>query len=70
MFNNLKTDILKNYPTLLPDENTLQKFDEIVKPLFQQMLNLTRESHELTILRDTLLPCLMSGEIDVSEINI
>ena len=70
VFNNLKTDILKNYPTLLPDENTLQKFDEIVKPLFQQMLNLTRESHELTILRDTLLPCLMSGEIDVSEINI
>lgn len=68
VFNNLKTDILKGYPTILPDEETLQRFDGIIKPMFLQMLNLTRESHDLMDLRDTILPRLMSGELDVSGI--
>ena len=68
VFNNLKTDILKGYPTILPDEETLQRFDGIIKPMFLQMQNLTRESHDLMDLRDTILPRLMSGELDVSGI--
>lgn len=68
VFNNLKTDILKGYPTILPDEETLQRFDGIIKPMFLQMQNLTRESHDLMDLRDTVLPRLMSGELDVSGI--
>ena len=70
VFNNLKTDILKGYPTILPDEGTLQRFDEIIKPMFLQMQNLTRESHDLMDLRDTILPRLMSGELDVSNIQL
>lgn len=70
VFNNLKTDILKAYPTVLPDEDTLQRFDSIVKPMFLQIQNLTRESHKLTKLRDTLLPRLMSGELDVSALDL
>ena len=70
VFNNLKTDILKGYPTILPDEGTLQRFDEIIKPMFLQMQNLTRESHDLMDLRDTILPRLMSGELDVSGIQL
>ena len=70
VFNNLKTDILKGYPTILPDEETLQRFDGIIKPMFLQMQNLTRESHDLMDLRDTILPRLMSGEIDVSGIQL
>lgn len=70
VFNNLKTDILKGYPTILPDEETLQRFDGIIKPMFLQMQNLTRESHNLMDLRDTILPCLMSGELDVSGIDL
>ena len=42
VFNNLKTDILKGYPTILPDKETLRRFDDIVMPMFQQMQNLTR----------------------------
>lgn len=70
VFNNLKTDILKGYPTILPDEETLQRFDGIIKPMFLQMQNITRESHDLMDLRDTILPRLMSGELDVSGIQL
>lgn len=70
VFNNLKTDILKGYPTILPDEETLHRFDEIVKPMFLQMQNLTRESHRLADTRDAILPQLMSGELDVSDLAI
>lgn len=70
VFNNLKTDILKGYPTILPDKETLRRFDDIVMPMFQQMQNLTRESHKLADMRDVLLPKLMSGELDVSNIDL
>ena len=70
VFNNLKTDILKGYPTILPDSETLQRFDAVVKPMFLQMQNLTRESHKLSDMRDALLPKLMSGEVDVFNLDL
>lgn len=70
VFNNLKTDILKGYPTILPDEETLQRFDDTIKPMFLQMQNLTRESYRLADTRDAILPQLMSGELDVSNLNL
>ena len=70
VFNNLKTDILKNYPTILPDKETLHRFDAIVFPIFLEMQNRTRESHKLIAMRDALLPKLMSGELDVSAIDL
>lgn len=70
VFNNLKTEILRNYPTILPNTDTLRNFDNIIIPMFQQILNVTRESHKLSALRDVLLPKLMSAEIDVSGIDL
>ena len=70
VFTNLKTDILKNYPTNLPTDEVLNEFDEIIKPIFSMILSKTRESKRLTEIRDTLLPRLMSGELDVSDIEI
>ena len=70
VFNNLKTDILKEYPTILPDNETMQSFNAVVIPMFYQIQNLTRESHRLAKLRDAILPQLMTGEIDVSNLNI
>ena len=70
VFNNLKIDILKEYPTILPDEETLRCFDDVVKPLFLQMRNLTRESHKLSDTRDAILPQLMSGNLDVSALDL
>lgn len=70
VFTNLKTDILKNYPTNLPTDEVLNEFDEIIKPIFSMILSKTRESKRLTEIRDTLLPRLMSGELDVSNIEL
>lgn len=70
VFTNLKTDILKNYPTYLPPEDTLKQFDQLVQPIFSRILSITRETKRLCEIRDTLLPKLMNGEIDVSTIDI
>lgn len=70
IFNNLKTDILKRYPTILPDEEMLHNFDSVVKPMFLQMQNLTRESYRLENTRNVILPQLISGELDVSNIDL
>ena len=70
VFTNLKTDILKNYPTYLPTEDVLKKFDELVQPIFSMILSKTREIKRLAEIRDTLLPKLMSGELDVCDIKL
>lgn len=70
VFTNLKTDILKNYPTCLPTEDVLKKFDGLVQPIFSMILSKTREIKRLAEIRDMLLPKLMSGELDVSDIDL
>lgn len=68
VFTNLKTDILKTFPVTKADETTLKEFDTLVVPLFDAMLNADRENFKLAAMRDSLLPKLMSGEIDISNI--
>ena len=63
IFTNLKTDILKNFEILLPSTETLSKFQDIIKPIFEKVLATQREIKQLETLRDTLLPKLMNGEI-------
>lgn len=70
VFTNLKTDILKNYPTYLPTEDVLKKFDGLVQPIFSMILSKTRETKRLSEIRNTLLLKLMSGELDVSDIDL
>ena len=70
VFTNLKTDILKNYPTYLPTEDVLKKFDGLVQPIFSMILSKTREIKRLAEIRDTLLHKLMSGELDISGIEL
>lgn len=55
---------------IIPSQQILDKFNELVKFLFEQIKNLQIENQQLVQLRDTLLPKLMSGEIDVSDIEI
>ena len=55
---------------ILPDENQLNNFNSIVVPLIMQITNLTEENKRLAELRDTLLPKLMSGELDISDIDL
>lgn len=70
IFTNLKTDILRNYEVTLPNKETLSNFQNIIKPIFEKMLFIQRETKQLEIIRDTLLPKLMSGEIDVESVRI
>ena len=69
VFTNLKTDILKSFPATKADGTTLKEFDTLVAPLFDAMLNADRENFKLAAMRDALLPKLMSGEVDVSEVD-
>ncbi len=70
VFTNLKTELLKDYPIFIPNQQTLIRFDEFVTPMFRQMKQIVREIRALSELRDALLPRLMSGELDVSNIEL
>ena len=57
---------IMTYPVVLPSEEELAGFNTIASPLLEQIYSNRAENKRLSILRDTLLPKLMSGEIDVS----
>lgn len=61
---------LKSIPVIIPSKDILQEFDATIQPIFAQIRNLRAENDRLSALRDTLLPKLMTGEIDVSEVEI
>lgn len=55
---------------LVPTIDTMNDFDTIAKPLFEMILANQQENQRLAALRDALLPKLMNGEIDVSQVQI
>lgn len=61
---------IMTYPVVLPSEEELAGFNTIASPLLEQIYSNSAENKRLSILRDTLLPKLMSGEIDVSAIQL
>ena len=61
---------IMTYPVVLPSEEELAGFNTIASPLLEQIYSNRAENKRLSILRDNLLPKLMSGEIDVSAIQL
>lgn len=61
---------LKKVLFLMPDQDMLKRFDSIAEPFYLRMFANDEENIRLTSVRNTLLPRLMSGELDVSEIEI
>ena len=61
---------LKKVPAIIPSKDALNSFDELIQPIFSQIRNLRDENACLVNLRDTLLPKLMSGELNVSNIDL
>ena len=61
---------IKSFELKVPSEDKLQKFEVVASILFEQRLCLSRENRHLALLRDTLLPRLMSGELDVSDLDL
>lgn len=69
-FKEVSGSTMKNVPAVIPDTGTLAKFNDFCSPLFEKQKNLEQENQHLAFLRDTLLPKLMSGELDVSNIQL
>lgn len=58
------------FEIILPDEATLDSFDSITAPMIEQIVNNRLQNKKFAVLRDTLLPKLMSGELNVSNIDL
>ncbi|MDA5956265.1 restriction endonuclease subunit S [Listeria monocytogenes] len=61
---------LKSLEVVIPSEKALKEFDEMIQPMFGKIRILRSEIERLIALRDSLLPKLMSGELDVSGLEI
>ena len=66
----MATAILNAMELRIPDANTLKRFEDLVSPMYVAMADNNTQSAKLEALRDTLLPRLMSGEIDVSNLDL
>ncbi len=58
------------YPICIPSTKYIEQFDQAVAPMLETVYTNRIEAKNLSNLRDTLLPKLMNGEIDVSEVEI
>ena len=55
------------YKVVIPPSEVMKSFNDLLSNFFSKMNKNTIENSRLSLLRDTLLPCLMSGEIEVPE---
>lgn len=67
---NLNKSQFGKIQVIIPSLSAMTNFDKIISPIFEKILQNQRENINLESLRDTLLPKLMSGELDVSDINL
>jgi len=67
---NLSSSEIKASEVIIPDKEINDKFNLLGKAIFEKIFHNQQENTRLAQLRDTLLPKLMSGEIDVSKVNI
>lgn len=66
----INSKIVKAMPFIVPNPEELEDFNKIALPIFELIKSNEAEIRDLAQLRDTLLPQLMSGELDISEVNI
>lgn len=66
----MTTDILNAMEVVIPSASALEEFESLVAPMYEAMEANDVQSKALSQMRDTLLPKLMSGEIDVSDIQL
>lgn len=66
----VNSKIIKAMPFVAPTDDEISRFHSVAGPMFEQILNNQLENDSLVEIRDTLLPKLMSGELDVSAIEL
>ena len=69
-FKEISGSAMKNIPAIIPDRNTLDQFNSFCAPIFAQQKILEDQNYSLAMLRDSLLPKLMSGAIDIASIQL
>ena len=65
----MTTSILNAMELRIPSPETLESFESSVAPMYEMMQGNETQSHKLAELRDTLLPKLMSGQLDISKVQ-
>lgn len=63
----IKRGHLEEAMVAIPDNDSMEKAHELFEPILSKMISLRLESSRLSLLRDTLLPRLMSGELEIPE---
>lgn len=63
----IKRGHLEEAMVAIPDNDSMEKAHELFEPILSKMISLRLENSRLSLLRDTLLPRLMSGEIEVPQ---
>lgn len=61
---------LRKLPIVVPSPDELAAYNLVVRPIVSEIALLVQENRRLSNLRDTLLPKLMSGELDVSDLDL
>lgn len=69
-FKEISGSAMKNIPAIIPDRSTLDQFNSFCAPIFAQQKILEDQNYSLAMLRDSLLPKLMSGAIDIAGIQL
>ena len=67
---NISASDIMSIPCVIPSQVAINDFNGTAQPLFDLIISNQRENQQLSEVRDTLLPKLMSGELDVSDIKI
>lgn len=66
----VNSKIIKGMPFIVPTDEEITEFHSLAAPMFAKIKANQAEIRNLTSLRDTLLPKLMNGELDVSDIDL
>jgi type I restriction enzyme S subunit len=66
----IKRSALSQVKSVIPSQELRLKFDEFIEPIILSILNLTARNANLCRTRDLLLPRLVSGEVDVANLEI
>jgi type I restriction enzyme S subunit len=70
VFGSINRDALNSMEIVIPSVDEMDRFEDIVAPMDAAIRNNYNEICRLEAIRDTLLPRLMSGELDISDIDL
>ncbi len=69
-FKEASGSLMKSLPAIIPEKSVLEDFENLLNPIFHQQEVVEEESSLLSSLRDSLLPRLLSGELNLDNINM